>query len=151
MTAVEGKALMHCHGHCPKADVLAALGLSPRDLFNDDGRDTYKYDDGRTVTRTMSPNGGKRFRQTNTSGTPTLYRLDRVRAAVAAGEPVWLVEGEKDVHALEREGVTATTAPQGASNVNKCDLAPLHGARVVAVVDRDPAGDGWAQKVRADY
>lgn len=42
-----------------------------------------------------------------------LYRLDRVLAA----EPnavIYVVEGEKDVEALERLGVVATCNPQGA-------------------------------------
>jgi DNA primase len=47
----------------------------------------------------------------------TLYRLPRVAEAVAAGERVFLVEGEKDADALERAGAVATTAPGGAGKV----------------------------------
>ena len=42
------------------------------------------------------------------------YRLPRVLAAVNAGETVYIAEGEKDVHALEAAGVTATCNPSGA-------------------------------------
>ena len=43
------------------------------------------------------------------------YRLPRVLRAVEAGETVYIVEGEKDVHAIERAGGTATCNPMGAS------------------------------------
>ena len=69
-----------------------------------------------------------------------LYHLPEVVAAVAAGEPVWLVEGEKDTDALRERGVTATTASEGAGNwtgENGTDLLPLAGAEVIVVADRD--------------
>jgi hypothetical protein len=102
---------------------------------------SYHYDDGRVVTRLP----GKRFVQSgNTKGAPTLYRLSKVKDAVAAGQVVYLVEGEKDVHAAEDAGLVATTAPMGGANFGKVDATPLHGARVVAVVDRDATGQKWA-------
>lgn len=38
------------------------------------------------------------------------YRLPQLMAATAAGEPVGIAEGEKDVDALERVGLTATSS-----------------------------------------
>lgn len=75
-----------------------------------------------------------------------LYRLADVRAAVAAGQPIYLAEGEKDADALANKGVTATTWTEGAwraSNTPKWRSAyteALAGAHVVIVRDRDPAG-----------
>lgn len=141
---------LHCHAErCESDAIMAAIGLEWQDRYHENRREniaTYRYDDGRTVYRKRTE--PKAFRQSGTSGPPTLYRLAGVRAAVAEGRPVYLVEGEEDVHALETVGATATTAPQGAANFAKVDTAPLRGASVVAVVDRDASGDTWAASVR---
>jgi hypothetical protein len=85
---------------------------------------------------------GKRWALTDPAGRwlvrRVLYRLPTVLAAVAAGETVYVVEGEKDVHALERAGVVATPNPGGAAGpwLDSYTEA-LAGARVVVVADRD--------------
>lgn len=76
-----------------------------------------------------------------------LYQLPQVAAAVAAGQIIWLLEGEKDVHAGERAGLVATTNPQGASDLSEELLEDLAGATVHVVLDRDEAG--WARGVKA--
>jgi hypothetical protein len=83
----------------------------------------------------------KDFFQNGTENAPELYRLSKVKAAVAAGETIYVVGGEKDVHALEVLGVTATTNPMGENNWSKVDPSPLYGAaRVVIIGDRDKIG-----------
>lgn len=47
---------------------------------------------------------------------PVLFRLPRVCAAVEKDISIFIVEGEKDVCALERVGLTATCNPGGASS-----------------------------------
>ncbi len=42
-----------------------------------------------------------------------LFRLPKVIEAVAAGRRVWIVEGEKDVEALERAGEGRHLQPGG--------------------------------------
>ncbi|HEX9940338.1 MAG TPA: toprim domain-containing protein [Longimicrobium sp.] len=79
-------------------------------------------------------------------GDAVLYRLARVRAAAAAGERVWVVEGEKDVHALEALGLTATTAPLGALQWTEAYAEALRGAEVVVIPDADRAG--WVHAAR---
>jgi 5S rRNA maturation endonuclease (ribonuclease M5) len=145
ITGVEGKALIYCHAGCDKLDILAALGLSLADLFDDPGGETYRYDNGRTVRRTPD----KRFWQNGTDRPPELYRLANVRRAVAAGQTIYVVEGEKDVHALESLGAVATTAPMGAGQWSKIDPTPLHGGRVVVVADLDEPGENHARDVAA--
>ncbi|THV43457.1 DUF3631 domain-containing protein [Glycomyces buryatensis] len=147
MTGIEGQALAHCFAGCANDAVLGALNWEPRDLFDNPKGAEYRYDDGRIVHRSPS----KKFRQSgNLGGTPQLYRSRKVARAVANGERVFLVEGEKDVHALESIGAVATTAPMGAGSFGKADVAPLQGAVVVAVVDNDgDAGQKWADAVRA--
>lgn len=151
LTQIDGQVLVHCHAGCEIEDVLTALDLAQRDLFDEARGSIYRYTDTTgNLLRTVSRTPEKRFRQSgNTKGTPTLYRLPELVEAVKNGQTVYLVEGEKDVHALVSLGHVATTAPQGASNVDKADLTPLHGADVVAIVDNDEAGQKWAEKVLA--
>lgn len=143
---------VHCFGECDTADVLQAMGFGMRDLY-DQPQTSYQYSNSsndlvRTVTRQYRQDGKKTFKQqVHDKSQNVLFRLPQVTAAVSAGQPVYLVEGEADVIALESIGVTATTAAQGASNVTKADLSPLHGAQVIAVVDNDEAGEKWAGRV----
>lgn len=152
VTGIEGQTLVYCHAGCKTADVLRELGLSLADLYDSPGGSRYRYEstDGtpeRTVTRTPD----KKFSQANApKGQGTLlFRLTQVVAAVELGLPVFVVEGEKDVLALESLGAVATTAPMGSSNWRKVDASPLFGADVTVVVDQDEAGELWAQQVRA--
>jgi hypothetical protein len=141
---IEGQALVFCHTGCATADVLAALGLSMADLYDDARGATCRYDDGRVVHR--SPH--KRFRRSDrTRGGACLHRLDRVREAVAAGRTVYVAEGEKDIHALESAGVVATCSPMGAGKWSRVDPSPLAGATVVVVADDDDPGRRHAADV----
>jgi hypothetical protein len=142
---IEGQTLVYCHAGCDSRDVLGALGMTMSDLFDNPNGATYSYDDGRQVHRT--PN--KQFRQSgNTKGTAQLYRASAVAEAVRNGTVVAVVEGEKDVHALESLGVVATTAPMGAANWSKVDPSPLHGGKIAVIPDADESGQRWAQAVR---
>lgn len=153
----EDRTLVHCHAGCHTEDVLGALNLTVRDLYDNPRETTYHYTDTlgevlRTVHRRPSTKDGKpvykAFRQSgDTKGTAPLYRLPDVAAAVDAGIVVYLVEGEEDVHTLAELGAIATSAPAGAKNFAKVDVSPLEGAAVVAVVDADAAGEKWAATV----
>lgn len=141
---VEGRALLCCHAGCEVQAVVDAAKLTMADLFDEPRGVSYRYDDGRVVNR--SPD--KRFRQSgNLTGRPQLYRLERIRAAVSAGETVYVVEGEQDVHTLESDGQTATTSPMGSTSWRKVDPEPLRGAHVVVVADNDEAGMKYAADV----
>ena len=153
LRAIEGSVLLWCFVCEDNDKVLAALKSTSADLYDNRRGATYQYEDGRNVHRTHV-NGTKDFPQTgNTSGQPTLYRLSKVKEAVKRGDAILLVEGDKDVHALESIGVTATTAPMGAGNIDKCDLSPLNGGLVTAIVDKpkddnDTTGEQWARHLR---
>jgi hypothetical protein len=75
------------------------------------------------------------------------YHLPKLLAAVQAGETVYVVEGEKDVHAVERAGATATCNPMGAGKWSSEYSESLHGAVVIVVSDTDSPGRKHAQAV----
>lgn len=140
LSAYEGGVLIHSHSD-PTDDVLASLGLTKADLFDDPKGVTYQYPDGRNVSR--SPD--KRFSQSgNTKGTQ-LYRADKLAAAPI----VFMVEGEKDVLALESLGASATCTAMGAGKAHLFDLSPLRGKTVRIVRDMDEPGLAHANQVAA--
>ena len=149
VTRIEGGILVYCHAGCHIDDILASIELRKSDLYDNAHGYSYQYADGAQAHRHYDQNGRKSFHQTGhiPGAQTTLYRLDAVQAAVTAGQTVYLVEGEQDVHALETLGVVATTARGGAENIHKADLTPLHGGHVIAVVDKDAAGYKWRNKV----
>lgn len=66
------------------------------------------------------------------------YRLPEVMEAIAAGNVIYIVEGEKAADRLWDEGVPATTNARGAGKWTD-DLVPFFkGARVVVIPDDDP-------------
>lgn len=79
------------------------------------------------------------------------YRLPAVRKAAAgkaAGRVVYIVEGEKDVHAIEGAGAVATCNPMGAGKWQPGFGRYLAGIReAVVVADRDEPGRAHAVQV----
>lgn len=80
---------------------------------------------------------------------PTLYRLPEVLAGVAAGDAVWIAEGEKDVEALRAADCVATCNPMGAGKWRAEYAEHLRGADVVIVRDKDEVGTKHAREVFA--
>lgn len=79
-----------------------------------------------------------------------VYRLPAVLKAAGDGSVIYVAEGEKDVHALERAGVVATCNPGGAGKWRAEYGEFLRGAsEVVVVADRDDAGRDHARAVVA--
>lgn len=141
VTSIEGQALLYCHAGCSTEDVINALNLTMADLFDDPRGASYRYESGRVVHRTPD----KKFHQSGDLSKVELYHPDRLPAATEGS--IFLVEGEKDVLAIESAGGVATTAPQGAANFAKVDVSPLADRHVTAIVDRDEAGQRWASEV----
>lgn len=71
---------------------------------------------------------------------PVLYRAPEVAAAIAAGEPIYLPEGEKDADVAVELGSTGTTNAGGSKAFTPEHARQLAGAHVIAVIDRDLAG-----------
>ena len=169
--------VLKCHAGCDPQDILAAIGLTwdalcnPRDEQRQAGEWTphgeaiaiydYTDEDGKLlfqVCRTLdkqfpqrvpdkSRKSGWRWSLGNTRR--VLYRLPKVIEAVKDGETIWVAEGEKDVHALEQAGVTATCNPGGAGKWHPEYAEFLRDAIVTIVADKDKPGQAHARQVRA--
>lgn len=159
----EGQVRATCQAGCDWREVRRALRLD-RDQRRSRRREideTYPYldQDGRLLFEVVRY-VGKDFRQRRPDGNGgwiwklkgvrrVLYRLPKVLQAVAAGERVYLVEGEKDVHSLERVGLVATTVAGGADKPWRDDYTKaLAGAKdVVVLPDNDDPGRKHARSI----
>jgi len=151
------KLLVTCHAGCPTEDVVAAMGLTMRDLFYDNGNGqpeavyTYHDEDGEPlyeVLRTANKQFPQRRIDPETrervwglAGTRcVLYRLPKVIESAERGSTVYICEGEKDVEALVAAGKEATCNPMGAGSWKPEYADYLRGARVIVVADKDEPG-----------
>ncbi|MEM7412926.1 MAG: AAA family ATPase [Myxococcota bacterium] len=128
-----------------------------RDLGPEVASYQYQDEDGQPlfeVVRFEAPDGGKEFRQRAPDGTWSVqsirkvpFHLPELLRAVAAGDSIYVVEGEKDVLAVEAADCAATCNPGGAGKWQD-DWAPLFdGAHVIVVQDKDDPGEKHARKV----
>lgn len=111
--------------------------------------------------RYVDENGKKTFRQRKPDGnggwdyslgdTPkVLYNLPAILRAKTDGEPIWLVEGEKDANRLIDMGLHATTMPGGAGKWLDIHTESLRGALVEIVADNDEVGIKHARMVHGE-
>ena len=138
-TGDDGRTLLKCHAGCRVEDIVARVGLTMRDLFVDAATpsmttpeivQTYPYtaEDGTLLYESVRyvP---KAFRQRRPNGrNGWIWKLDDPTATppvttrrVLLGLPelidvtdIFIVEGEKDVRALQKLGLSATTNAGGA-------------------------------------
>lgn len=169
----DGRLLLKCHSGCAFEEILRAVDLEPRDLYPEAREKewtprgpavavySYEDEDGSAlfdVCRTADKQfpqrrpdpGSKSGWRWNLKGVRrVLYRHPQVVVAAAAGEVVYVAEGEKDVQALERAGAIATCNPGGAGKWRDEYAHSLVGAQVVVVADRDSAGRKHAAEIAA--
>lgn len=79
----------------------------------------------------------------------SLYRLPEVVNAMQKGQPVYVVEGEKDADTMARLGYAATTNPGGAGKWHAGHTSMLAGADVVVLYDYDVAKNKFAGQKHA--
>jgi len=78
-----------------------------------------------------------------------LYRLPRFKQAIAEGKPIFIVEGEKDVHTVETLGFIATCNAGGAGKWLDSYSKSLSGADIILIPDADLPGRKHAELVGA--
>ena len=161
----DGRAVLKCHAGCEPSAIVAAAGLSMRDLFDEAAHNgnlaskrvdaEYPYHDENgshlfDVVR-FDPKG---FSQRAASGVWSMkdvrrvpYRLPQLLAGVNADRTAFIVEGEKDVDALATLGLVATTNPGGAGKWRPEYGEHFRAARVVVLPDNDNAGRDHARDV----
>jgi len=120
---------------------------------------TYPYtDENGTVLFEVVRFEPKDFRQRRPDGRGGwIWNLEHVRRVpfhlpqllAAKGRTVHVVEGEKDVLALERLGLVATCNPGGAGKWRQEFAEHFRGADVVILPDNDAAGEAHARQVAA--
>lgn len=138
--------------HAPDPDAPATRKKAARKLGPIDAVYQYKDADGETLFEVVRFRDPKDFRQRHRlpSGEwewtapkderrRVLYRTDRL-AAADPKTPVWIVEGEKDVHRMEAAGFLATTSPMGAGKWSPRHAEQLAGRTCYVVPDNDEPG-----------
>lgn len=152
------RVLMHCYAQCQTDDVVAALGLEFKDLFDGEPDENsalpirsyvYRKTSGEPVfiVDRFFP---KRFKQRlpgtepgdrrGLNGTePILYRAPEVwQTMKSAPTRVYLVDGEKDVETAERHGLVATCPPGFGKRWRSSYTNFLrHAKEVLIVADQD--------------
>lgn len=141
LRAIDGMVLTYCFAGCGADDIVAALGLTMADLYDNPRGISYSYPDGRIVDRTPS----KRFKQRGNRKGKALYKSDQISDADTT---VYVVEGEKDVNAIESVGGVAVSPPMGANAPpDRWDWSALSGKQVVIIADDDEPGYRHARQV----
>lgn len=158
--------VLKCHAGCTTPDILTALDLTWKDISNPTHTPTptppatytYTNPDGTPLYRVIRGDN-KRFRQQhltpdgewiNGRGNiePVLYNLPAITEAIANGDPIYIVEGEKDADTLTRHGHTATTNPGGAGNFTPTMADTLRDAtQIIVIADDDTPGHNHAHHI----
>lgn len=159
----------HFGSPCNVNQICDALGMKIKDLYPPESQTkapakknklvkAYPYVDENGVLlfeklRYVNEDGKKTFRQRrpdpdkkgaylyDLEGTrKVLYNLPAVIKGVADGQPIWIVEGEKDADTLIKKGIVATTTTGGAGVWDGEHTRHLAGAYVEVIADNDKPG-----------
>ena len=169
----DGKILLHCHAGCRTEDILAALGLSMKNLYpspdeteadrRGKGRhekavvvDEYIYYDssGTPLLKKvrLQHSDGKSFCWQHFTGSSWKTGRNGIvpplynQNAMAKDHDIFIVEGEKDVKTVKQFGWTAVSLPDGAASKWRDEYGPLfHGKEVYILPDNDNAGEQYAR------
>lgn len=165
----DGRTLLHCHVSCTPEAIVAAAGLSMRDLFpthdqGSNGKPTivavydYRDEEDRLLFQVcrFEPKDFRQRRPKDGGGWDwklngcrrVLYRLAQLRNASPAA-PVFVCEGEKDVDLLIKLGAIATTNAGGAGKWQAAYGRELSGRHVAILPDNDDPGRKHARQVAA--
>jgi len=170
--ASDGKILLKCFAGCSTEEICNAIGIQVSDLFpkteknyqkkeNPNNYIAYQYEDenGNVIyekVRIESNNNEREkrfyFRRKDEKGNiikgkpegkNLLYKISKIKQAIAQNKPVYLVEGEKDVDTLLSHGLFATTSeitPISPNQWKQEYTLLLKDADVVILYDYDKTG-----------
>lgn len=148
-----GGVVLKCHAGCAVEDVVKAMGLKMSDLMGLPMLvETYQYttEDGEPLYQVERWANPKTFRGfLPPPAERVMYALPWVKYARERGLPLYVVEGERDVHTLLALGIPATTNPTGAGPGKWLPhyADQLAGCNVVVVADNDDVGRAHAREI----
>ena len=158
----DNKAIIFCHSRCQYEDIVRAMGLwkeAPVRAERITSRivDTYDYtsEDGQLLYQVVRLEP-KSFRQRRPDGKGNfIYNLDGITRVLynlpellkESGEPVFIVEGEKDCNNLLKIGAIATTNSGGGAKWEKSFNKYFAGKDVIILPDNDIVGREHAEIV----
>lgn len=170
-----GKILVKCFAGCGVEAILGKMGLAMSNLFTEERtagekaevirrlntpKEVAKYEyfvqdesalDGWRLIgwkARYEPKDFRWFRADGTKSRPDEKTLYNFRAVVENfKEPVYLVEGEKDVETLRALGVVAVCSPDGCNSWEDAYTAMLAGATIRIIPDNDEPGYKYALSV----
>lgn len=168
ITEENNKILLYCHAGCNTKDILRAVNLTEKDLFNDPPKELksekpkvvkeyiYKDEKGNPVFKVLRfvP---KSFVQAKLENGKWIFNMKDVRYVlynlnnIVKNNKIYFVEGEKDADNLNEIGLIATTSVGGASGFNKRAAEyseMLKGKEVVIVPDNDTPGYNYAENIK---
>ena len=163
ITEEDNKILMYCHAGCSTENILQAIGLVEKDLFNNIKKEKAKivaeyiytdeeYNPLYKVVR-FEP---KNFMQSKWENGKWIWKMQNVRYVlynlpnVIDSDYVFFVEGEKDANNLNSIGLVATTTVSGAASFNKRAkeyIEFLKDKKIYIIPDNDDAGRKYAEDV----
>lgn len=154
--------LIHCHAGCQAEDVLSCVGLTLKDLYdNEKGSNimnktvyTYCKADGSIAyrkTRTDYADGSKKFFFEQPNGKKGIKSIQRELynlPDILSAKKIYFVEGEKCADAVIAQGEVATTLDSGA----KSHWYPhyneyLKDKEVIIIPDNDTPGMDYAKRI----
>lgn len=174
-----GQVLLHCHAGCGPQEIVAAMGLTMRDLFAEitpdkafpvysapkGNRPTAKFEaeyiyhggDLKKV-KMRQTDGGKYFAWRHLKDGQWAKGRNGIEPGLytstgggALPRAVFLVEGEKDVDTLKGLGMAAVSLPDGAKSKWRAEYGrALEGREVVLIQDNDDAGKAFVQMVAGE-
>lgn len=166
--------VLNCHAGCGHAAIFKVLGIEPKATGKAGSAGagqrrivaTYPYCDATGATlfeKVRLEPKDFRIRHHDATGAevwqiprgiePPLYHLPALVKALAAGEPVYVVEGEKDADRLAAAGLCATTNFEGAAAGSQKPkwrdsyTAALASADVILLPDNDEPGKAHMRHV----
>ena len=163
ITEENDKILMYCHAGCSLDSILASVGLTEKDLFNNAQQKSqieveYIYrDENNNPLYKVIRFYPKSFTQAKYVNGEWVFKMQDVRYVlynlqnVLNSDVIYFVEGEKDADNLNKIGLVATTTVGGASGFNKHALEYskyLKDKIVYIIPDNDKAGYKYAENIK---